>query len=117
MRTRVTVARHKRRNKILKQASGFRGSAKDRLRGAKDGVRRSMNYMYSGRKLRKRDFRSLWIVRINAAARQNGLNYSQLIALLARTGVTLDRRALADLAVEDPAGFTRVVETARASAS
>jgi large subunit ribosomal protein L20 len=115
MRTRVTVARHKRRNKILKAARGFRGVSNAHLRGAKDGVQRSMSYMYTGRKLRKRDFRSLWIVRINAAARANGLNYSQLVALLARAGVALDRRALAEMAVSDPPGFTRVVETARAA--
>jgi large subunit ribosomal protein L20 len=115
MRTRSNVARHKRRRRILKAAKGFRGARKNQLRIAKDGVMRAMNYAYVGRKLRKRDFRALWIQRINAAARQNGMTYSELMGRLGKTGVGLDRKALSELAVTDPAAFTRVVETARAA--
>ena len=116
MRTRNNVARHKRRKRILKAARGFFGARKNLLRVAKDGVMRARNYAYTGRKLRKRDFRSLWIQRINAAARDNGVTYSQLMGMLNKSGVALDRKSLADLAVSDPAAFTRVVEVARAAA-
>ena len=77
---------------------------------------RARNYAYTGRKRRKRDFRSLWIQRINAAARDNGVTYSQLMGMLGKSGIALDRKSLADLAVSDPAAFTRVVEVARAAA-
>lgn len=115
MRTRSNVARHKRRRRILKAAKGFRGARKNQLRIAKDGVMRAMNYAYIGRKLRKRDFRALWIQRINAAARQNGMTYSELMGKLGKAGVALDRKALSELAINDPAAFTRVVESARAA--
>ena len=113
MRTRSNVARHPRRRRILKAARGFFGARKNLLKLAKDGVMRSWVYAYTGRKRRKRDFRALWIQRINAAARDNGVTYSQLIAHLPNAAIGLERRALADLAVADPAAFTRVVETAR----
>ncbi len=113
MRTRSNVARHRRRRRLLKAARGFFGARKNLLRVAKDGVMRARSYAYTGRKRRKRDFRALWIQRINAAARDNGVNYSQLIALLLGAGIALDRKSLADLAVADPAAFGRVIETAR----
>ncbi len=113
MRVSTNVARHRRRRRLLKDAKGFRGVSKNHLRRAKDGVQRAMNYAYSGRKQKKRDYRALWITRINAAARAHGVTYSQLVALLAKSGIELDRRALSELAIHDPAAFTRVVETAR----
>jgi len=116
MRTRTNVARHRRRKRILKAARGFFGARKNLLRIAKDGVMRARAYAYTGRKRKKRDFRSLWIQRINAAARDNGLTYSQLIGMLSKSNIGLDRKSLADLAVTDPAAFTCVVEAARSAA-
>ena len=115
MRARTNVARHKRRRRLLKQASGFRGTSKNRLRRAKDSVQRAMNYAYDGRKNKKREYRALFITRINAASRLLGVKYSELIALLAKAEIGLDRKSLADLAVNDPAAFGRVVATARAA--
>ena len=107
--------RRERRQKILWLASGYYG-AKGRLhRIAKQAVDRSLLFAYRDRKARKRDFRRLWIIRINAASRANGLSYSQLIHGLNRAGINLDRRMLADLAVSDPAGFTEVAGKARAA--
>ncbi len=116
MRVRTNVARHRRRARLLKRAKGFNSARKNLLRVAKDGVMRAANYAYTGRKRKKRDYRSLWIQRINAAARENGVTYSQLIHLLNKSEIGLDRKALAELAVNDPAAFGKVVETARASA-
>ena len=113
MRARTNVARHRRRRRILKQAKGFRGTPKNRLRRAKDSVQRAMNYAYDGRKQKKRDYRALFITRISAAARSNGIKYSELMGLLAKAEIALDRKSLAELAVHDPAAFTRVVATAR----
>ena len=115
MRTTSNITRHKRRRKILKAARGFRGARKNLLRNAKDGVQRALNYAYIGRKQRKRDFRALWITRIGAAAKANGTSYSQLMGRLHKAGVELDRKSLADLAVNDPAAFTRVLESVRTS--
>lgn len=115
MRARTNVARHKRRRRLLKQASGFRGTSKNRLRRAKDSVQRAMNYAYNGRKQKKRNYRALFITRINAAVRTHGLKYSTFIAMLAKAGIGLDRKSLADLAVNDPAAFSRVVARARAT--
>ena len=91
MRARTNVARHKRRRRILKAAKGFRGTPKNRLRRAKDSVQRAMNYAYDGRKQKKRDYRALFITRINAASRILGVKYSALICMLARTR---DRRSM-----------------------
>jgi large subunit ribosomal protein L20 len=115
MRARTNVARHKRRRRLLKQAKGFRGTPKNRLRRAKDSVQRAMNYAYDGRKQKKREYRALFITRINAAARENGLRYSELIGLLAKAGIGLDRKSLSEIAVHDPAAFAKVVATARAA--
>lgn len=116
MRVKTAVPRHKRRRRLMKAVSGFRGTPNNRLRRAKDSAQRSMNYMFDGRKMRKRDFRAMWIVRINAAIRPLGMTYSGFISALTKAGIELDRKSLAELAVREPAAFTRVVETARAAA-
>ena len=97
--------RLERRKKILKLAKGYRGTKSKLYRSAKESVERGLNFAYTGRKLKKRDFRSLWIVRIGAAARLNGINYSQLMHGLKLAGVELDRKVLADLAVNQPEAF------------
>ena len=98
----------KRRNKVLKAAKGYRGGQSKQYRTAEIAVRRAGMYAYRDRKVRKREFRSLWIVRINAAAKANGLSYSRLIGGLRKAGIELDRKILADMAIHDPAGFTRL---------
>ena len=103
----------RRRAKVLKRAKGYYGARSRLYRTAKEAVDRALKYAYRDRKARKRDFRRLWITRINAAARSLGLSYSQLMAGLRAAGVHLDRKVLADLAVSDPQGFAKVVETAR----
>lgn len=105
--------RLERRKKILKLAKGYRGTKSKLYRSAKESVERGLNFAYTGRKLKKRDFRSLWIVRIGAAARLNGLNYSQLMHGLKLAGIELDRKILADLAVHQPETFTEVVTQAK----
>ncbi len=107
------VKARRRRNKILKEASGFYGGRSKIFRRAAEAVRKSWAHAYVGRKRKKRDFRRLWIVRVNAAARQNGLSYSKLIRGLKIAGVELDRKVLAELAVKDPNAFSQVVETAK----
>ena len=105
--------RLERRKKILKLAKGYRGTKSKLYRSAKESVERGLNFAYTGRKLKKRDFRSLWIVRIGAAARINGLNYSQLMHGLKLAGIELDRKVLADLAVHQPETFAEVVAQAK----
>ena len=105
--------RLERRKKILKLAKGYRGTKSKLYRSAKESVERGLNFAYTGRKLKKRDFRSLWIVRIGAAARLNGINYSQLMHGLKLAGVELDRKVLADLAVNQPDAFTAVAVQAK----
>jgi large subunit ribosomal protein L20 len=105
--------RLERRKKILKLAKGYRGTKSKLYRSAKESVERGLNFAYTGRKLKKRDFRSLWIVRIGAAARLNGLNYSQLMHGLKLANLELDRKVLADLAVHQPETFAAVVEQAK----
>lgn len=97
--------RLERRKKILKLAKGYRGTKSKLYRSAKESVERSLKFAYTGRKLKKRDFRSLWIVRIGAAARLNGLNYSQFMHGLKVAGIELDRKILADLAANSPDAF------------
>jgi large subunit ribosomal protein L20 len=104
----------RRRNKILKLAKGFRGARSKLFRSATEAVDRSLSYGYRDRKVKKRDFRALWIARINAASRDNGLSYSRLIHGLKRAEIGLDRKVLAELAVTDPSGFTAVVDKAKA---
>ena len=105
--------RKNRRSKILKLAKGYYGMKSRGHRIAKEAVEKGLNYAFTGRKDRKGDFRKLWITRINAAARQNGISYSQLIAGLKATGNDIDRKVLADIAVRDAAAFSALVESAR----
>jgi large subunit ribosomal protein L20 len=103
----------RRRNKVLAMAKGYWGGRRKLFRTAQEAVDRALRYSYRDRKARKRDFRRLWIVRINAASRQNGLSYQRFISGLKRAGIVLDRKVLADLAVKDAAAFSRLVEIAR----
>ena|SRR5690606_31271436 len=103
----------RRRNKILKAAKGFVGGRRRILRTAKEAVQRSWSFAYRDRRQKKRQFRRLWITRINAATRQHGMSYSRFINGLSRAGVELDRKVLADMAVFDPAGFAKVVQVAQ----
>ena len=103
------VASKGRRKKILKQAKGFYGKRKNVYTVAKNVVEKGMTYAYVGRKLKKREYRRLWIARINAAVREEGLTYSQFINLLNTKGVTLDRKVLADLAMNNPESFKALV--------
>jgi large subunit ribosomal protein L20 len=105
--------RLERRKKILKLAKGYRGTKSKLYRSAKESVERGLNFAYTGRKLKKRDFRSLWIVRIGAAARVNGLNYSQFMHGLKLAGIELDRKVLADLAANQPEAFKEVAAQAK----
>ena len=108
-----SVASHLRRKRVLKQAKGFRGRRKNNITSANAAVDRSLQHAYVGRKLKKRTFRALWIQRINAACRLHGLTYSRFISGLARAGVELDRRVLADIAVREPEAFKALAEQAR----
>jgi large subunit ribosomal protein L20 len=105
--------RTERRKKILKLAKGYRGTKSKLFRQASESVDRALNFAYTGRKLKKRDFRSLWIVRIGAAARLNGLNYSQFMHGLKVAGIELDRKVLADLAANSPDAFTELAGQAK----
>ncbi|WP_029521850.1 50S ribosomal protein L20 [Persephonella sp. KM09-Lau-8] len=105
----------KHKKKILKLAKGYYGAKHRSYRRAKEQVLRSLQYEYRDRRLRKRDFRKLWITRINAAARLNGLSYSQFIHGLKLAGVDLNRKMLADIAVTDPEGFAKLAETAKSA--
>ncbi len=105
--------RLERRKKILKLAKGYRGTKSKLYRSAKESVERGLNFAYTGRKLKKRDFRSLWIVRIGAAARLNGINYSQLMHGLKLAGLEFDRKVLADLAVNQPEAFKEIAVQAK----
>ncbi len=106
----TTRARHK---KVLKQAKGYYGAKHYRFRNANQAVLKSLAYAYVGRKDRKSDFRKLWITRINAAARMNGLTYSKLIAGLKKANVTINRKMLAEIAVNDAKAFTEIAEIAK----
>ena len=111
---RGTVRRAKRK-KLLARAKGYYQTKSKLYRAAKESVDTAAKYAYVGRKNKKREYRRLWVVRINAAARENGLTYSQLMRGLKAAGVTLDRKILADLAARQPAAFTKVVEQAKAA--
>ena len=112
-RIKAAVNAHKKRRKIMKLAKGYYGSKSKQYRAAQEQVMRSLRYAYIGRKLRKRDFRQLWIARINAAARINGMSYSKFICSLKKAGIDLNRKVLADLAVNDAAAFAKLVEAAK----
>ncbi len=105
----------RRRKKILRAAKGYVAGRRRLFKNAKETVHRAWSYAYRDRRQRKRYFRRLWITRINAAARQNGLNYSRFIGGLTRAGVELDRKVLADMAVFDAPGFATLVETAKSA--
>ena len=112
-RVKRSVAARKKRRKVLEQAKGYWGLKNSHYTYAKEQVEHSLAYAYRDRKNKKRTFRRLWIVRINAAARQNGLTYGQLISGLKRADIALDRKVLADLAVRDAATFASIAEAAR----
>ena len=113
MRIKRGVNGVKKRRKIMRQAKGYFGAKSKLYRVAREAVMKSGQYAFVGRKQKKRQFRSLWIARINAAARMNGLNYSTLMHGLKKNGVDLNRKVLADIAVTDPAAFTALCETAK----
>ena len=105
----------KRHKKVLKLARGYRGARSKQYRTAKQSVMRAMSHAFAGRKQTKRDFRALWITRINAAARQNDISYSKLMHGLKLANVNINRKMLADIAISDADAFTKLVETAKAS--
>ena len=105
--------RNNRRAKILKLAKGYYGDRKSNYRPAKDAVVKALDHAYSGRRNKKRDYRKLWIARINAAVREEGMSYSRFIDGLTKAGVVLNRKALSNMAIEDPAAFKAVVEVAK----
>lgn len=107
------ASRRDRRRKLLKASSGFRGTKSKLYRSAKEAVDRALRFAARDRRVRKRDFRALWIVRISAAAKLNGLSYSKLIHGLKQSSIELDRKVLAEMAVNDPAMFARLAETAK----
>jgi large subunit ribosomal protein L20 len=116
-RAKNTVARRRRRKAVLKRARGYWGRKHSSHRLANEQLMRSGAYAYRDRRRRKREFRRLWIVRINAAARREGMSYSELINGLQRAGVEVNRKMLADIAVNDPDGFRRFVDLAREAAA
>ncbi len=113
MRTTKGAARNKAKRRLFKRAKGYRGGRSKLLRTAKESVVRAGAYAYRDRRARKRDFRRLWIIRINAAVRQRGMRYSQLIDGLKKANIELDRKMLAEMAVHDPAGFDTVCEAVK----
>jgi large subunit ribosomal protein L20 len=114
-RVKRAVNAHKKRRVVLERASGYRGQRSRLYRKAKEQMLHSLNYAYRDRRARKGDFRSLWIQRINAAARSNGMTYNRFIQGLKAAGVEIDRKNLAELAVSEPAAFAALVEIARAA--
>ena len=112
-RVKTSTARNKRKKKLMKEARGYFGGRSKLYRPAKDAVERGWEYAYRDRRRRKRDFRALWISRINAAARENGLSYSRFISGLRGAGVELNRKVLADLAVREPAAFAELAQIAK----
>jgi len=112
MRVKRGIKARRRRKKVLKLAKGYRGGRSKLFRTATDSVDKALMYAYRDRKARKRDFRRLWIARINAAARMHNMNYSKFIHGLKQAGIELDRKVLADLAISDPSGFSRIVDLA-----
>jgi large subunit ribosomal protein L20 len=112
MRIKRGFKARRRRNKILKLAKGFRGGRSKLFRTAADSVDKALMYAFRDRRQRKREFRALWITRINAAARMNDLSYSKFISGLKKADVTLDRKVLAELAISDPTGFSRIATLA-----
>ena len=114
-RVKGAMATRKRRNKTLKLAKGYFGAKSKHFKMAKQAVMKSGQYAYIGRKQKKRDFRKLWITRISAAAKLNGMNYSTFMNGVNKAGITLNRKMLSEIAINDPAGFTAIVEKAKAA--
>ncbi|GFN36051.1 50S ribosomal protein L20 [Tepidimicrobium xylanilyticum] len=112
-RVKSGVTARKRHKKVLKQAKGYYGAKSKLYRPANQAVMKSLQYAYSGRKQRKRDFRKLWISRINAAARMNGMNYSTFINGLKKANIEINRKVLSEMAIHDPEGFSKLVEIAK----
>jgi large subunit ribosomal protein L20 len=117
MRVKRSIHARKKRREVLDRTKGYRGEANHNYKRAKEALIKAETYAYRDRRNRKRDFRRLWITRINAAARLNGMSYSQLMHGLKLAGVELDRKVLADIAVRDPETFRRFAETAREAAA
>ncbi len=115
MRVKNGLVRHKRHKKLLKQARGFYSGRRKHFRKAKEQLERSLVYSYRDRRQKKRDFRKLWIIRINAAARLNDMNYSRFMHGLKLANIELDRKILADMAMNAPEAFAKVAEAARAA--
>ncbi|HMA75981.1 MAG TPA: 50S ribosomal protein L20 [Candidatus Krumholzibacteriaceae bacterium] len=116
-RTKHSVASHRKKKKILKRAKGFRGARSKLHRTAKESVNKALQYSYRDRKTKKRNFRRLWISRINAAARINGISYSRLIGGLKKADIEIDRKILSEIALNDNKGFEKLVETAKKALS
>ena len=114
-RVKGAMMTRKRRNKVLKAAKGYWGAKSKHFKMAKEAVMKSGNYAFAGRKMKKRDFRSLWITRISAQAKVNGMNYSRMMHGLKKAGVTLNRKMLAELAVSDKEAFAALVAQAKAA--
>ena len=112
-RVKRAVNAHKKRRKVLKLAKGYYGAKSKQYRTAKEAVMKCQKYAYIGRRLKKRDFRKLWIARINAAARINGISYSRMMDGLKKSGIEINRKILADMAVNDAAAFAKLAETAK----
>jgi len=110
MRTTKGSARHKAKRRLFKKAKGYRGGRSKLLRTVKETLIRAEAYAFRDRRVRRRDFRKLWIIRINAAVRERGLRYSEFICGLNRAGIELDRKSLSEMAINDPAAFDNVVE-------
>jgi large subunit ribosomal protein L20 len=117
MRVKRSVHARKKRREVLERTKGYRGEANHNYKRAKEALIKAETYAYRDRRNRKRDFRRLWITRINAAAKLNGMSYSQFMHGLKLSGVELDRKVLADIAVRDPETFRRFAETAREAAA
>ena len=114
-RIKGAVNAHKKRRKVMKLAKGYWGAKSKQYRAASEQVARSLRYAYEGRKLRKRDFRRLWITRISAACKANGVNYSTFMNGLKKANIELNRKMLSEIAIADPAAFTSLVEKAKAA--
>ena len=112
-RANSTVSRHRRHRKIIKQAKGYYGARKSNFRSAKDAVQKAWQYAYRDRRTNKRNFRRLWIIRINAAVRLHGLSYSKFISAMKDKNIELNRKTLAHMAVHDPDGFAEVVNSVK----
>ena len=114
-RVKGAMMTRKRRNKVLKLAKGYWGAKSKHFKMANEQVMKSLSYAYTGRRLKKRDFRSLWITRISAGCKMNGINYSTFMNGLKKAGITLNRKMLSEIAISDPAAFTSLVEKAKAA--